>query len=113
MSHDLESYYLKHPEPIQGCLLALKSIILSVDSEITQKQKYQIPFFYYKGRKLCYLWVNKKKLLIGYIIDKAIYPTIEGIKRKDDYESMQIDPNSDIPVNIIIENLRQRMKLYE
>jgi hypothetical protein len=35
MSQELENYYLKHPEPIQGCLLALKSIIMNFNSEIT------------------------------------------------------------------------------
>jgi len=34
MNRELENYYLKQPEPIRGCLLALKSIILSIDKEI-------------------------------------------------------------------------------
>ena len=113
MSQELENYYLRQPEPFQGCLLALKSIILNVDSRITHERKYQIPFFYYKGKKLCFLWVNKKKLLLGFIIDKTIYPVVTGIKRKDDFETLQIDPNADLPVETIITNLRLRMKLYE
>ena len=113
MSQELENYYLKQPEPIQGCLLALKSLILSMDGQITHERKYQIPFFYYKGKKLCFLWVNKKKLLIGFIIDKAIYPVIVGTKRKDEYETMQIDPNADLLVEIIFDNLLRRIKLYE
>ena len=113
MSQELENYYLRQPEPIQGCLLALRKIILSVDDRITQERKYQIPFFYYRGKKLCYLWVNRKKLLLGFIVDKTIYPVVAGIKRKDDFETIQIDPNADIPVKIIQENLLQRIKLYE
>jgi len=113
MSQELENYYLRHPEPIQGCLLALRDLILHVDDRITHERKYQIPFFYYKGKKLCFLWVNKKKLLLGFIIDKTIYPVIAGVKRKDDFETLQIDPNLDLPVETIIANLRLRMKLYE
>jgi len=37
MNRELENYYLKQPEPIQGCLLALKSIILPVDKRITHR----------------------------------------------------------------------------
>jgi len=113
MSHELDNYYLKHPEPMQGCLLALKNIILSVSSEITQKQKYQIPFFFYKGKQLCFLWVNKKKLLLGFIVDKTIYPVVNGVKRKDEMETIEIKPMEDLPVQIIQEKLFQVMKLYE
>ncbi|HZK96250.1 MAG TPA: hypothetical protein VFC67_18770 [Prolixibacteraceae bacterium] len=113
MSQELENYYLRQPEPIQGCLLALKNVILGVDNQISHERKYQIPFFYFKGKKLCFLWVNKKKLLMGFIVDKNIYPVVAGIKRKDDFETMQIDPNADLPVKIILEKLLQRMKLYE
>ena len=113
MSQELENYYLRQPEPFQGCLLALRNLILKVDDRITHERKYQIPFFYFKGKKLCFLWVNKKKLLIGFIVDKNIYPVVAGIKRKDDFETMQIDPNADLPVKIILEKLLQRMKLYE
>jgi hypothetical protein len=113
MSQELKNYYLKQPEPIQGCLLALKSLILGIDGQITHVRKYQIPFFYYKGKKLCFLWVNKKKLMIGFIIDKAIYPVTDGTKRKDEYETLQIDPNADLPVEVIFDNLHRRIKLYE
>lgn len=113
MSQELENYYLRQPEPIQGCLLALRNIILRVDDQITHERKYQIPFFYYKSKKLCFLWVNRQKLLIGFFVDKTIYPVVAGIKRKDDFETMQIDPNEDLPVKIILEKLLQRMKLYE
>jgi len=113
MSQELENYYLRQPEPFQGCLLALRDLILKVDDRITHERKYQIPFFYFKGKKLCFLWVNKKKLLLGFIIDKTIYPVIAGVKRKDEFETLQIDPNLDLPVETIIEKLRLRMKLYE
>ncbi len=113
MSQELENYYLKHPEPIQGCLLALRNLILRIDDQITHERKFQIPFFYYKGKKLCFLWVNKKKLLIGFIVDKSIYPVVPGVKRNDDMETLQIDPNADLPVKIVLEKLLQLMKLYE
>jgi len=51
MNDQLEEYYLRHPEPFQGCLLALKQLILNLDERITHERKYQIPFFCFRGEK--------------------------------------------------------------
>lgn len=60
MTAELESYYLSQPEPIQGCLLALRRIILNADNQITETRKYQVPFYYYK-EKNCHScgWTGK------------------------------------------------------
>ena len=107
----LEHYYLKQPEPLQGCLLALKDIILRLDEKITHQRKFQIPFFYYKDKKLSYLWVTKKKVQIGFIVDKNIYPKKEGVI-KDKTVSMLLDPHSDIPIEHILKELNTRIALY-
>ena len=112
MNRELENYYLKQPEPIQSCLLALKSIILSVDKEISHRRLYQIPVFYYKERRLAFLWVNRKRLLFGIITDKRILKFPEGVRGKDQYESMEIDPASDIPIDKITGRILEQIKLY-
>ncbi len=113
MPSELENYYLKQTEPIQGCLLALKSIIMGISPLITHERKYQIPFFYYKGKKLSYLWVTKKKLQVGFVEDKCLQKPIEGVRLKDRYQSIIVNPNEDIPVEIILENLKGLIKLYD
>jgi|HubBroStandDraft_2_1064218.scaffolds.fasta_scaffold163458_2 hypothetical protein len=113
MNKELENYYLKQPEPIQSCLLALKSIILSVSKEISQRRMYQIPFFYYRDKKIAFLWVNRKRTLFGIVTDKSILEFPEGTRRKDSYESIAIDPNEDIPVEDIVGMLRRQMNLYD
>jgi len=113
MNRELENYYLKQPEPIQGCLLALKSIILSVDKEISHRRAYQIPVFFYKEKKLAFLWVHRKRLLFGIITDKSLMAPPEGARRKNTYETMEIDPNQDIPAEDIVEMLLRQMKLYD
>ncbi|MDD2305098.1 MAG: hypothetical protein PHP53_10425 [Prolixibacteraceae bacterium] len=50
MNTKLEDYYLRHPEPFQGCLLAMKHLILNLDNRITHERKYQIPFFVLRGK---------------------------------------------------------------
>src|SRR6201994_1285676 len=101
----LESYYLSKPEPYQSCLLALRDIILRVNPVICTERKFQIPFFTYKGKKLGYLWLNGKKLMLGFCLDKSLKEPVAGAKPKDQYESMRIDPNQDLPIDIIHEKL--------
>ena len=113
MTQELENYYLKQPEPIQGCLLALKGIILSVDKDISHRRLYQIPVFYYKEKKLAFLWVNRKRLLFGIITDKSILKFPEGDRRKDQYETQEIDPAGDIPIDKIIARIIKQLDLYQ
>jgi hypothetical protein len=113
MNKELENYYLKQPEPIQGCLLALKSIILSVNKDISHRRVYQIPFFYYKEKKLAFLWVHRKRLLFGIVTDKSMLEFPEGVRRKDNYETMIIDPNEDIPLEVIVGMMQRQINLYE
>lgn len=101
----LESYYLSKPEPYQSCLLALKDVILRTNPGICHERKFQIPFFTYKGKKLGYLWLNGKKLMLGFCLDKSLQAAEGDIKPKDKYESMRIDPNADLPMDVILEKL--------
>lgn len=109
----LEFYYLSKPEPYQSCLLALKDIILRVNPGICQERKFQIPFFTYKGKKLGYLWLNGKKLMLGFCLDKSLQEITTGVKPKDKYESMRIDPNQDIPVDVIREKLKYYLTIID
>jgi len=113
MNNKLEEYYFRHPEPFQGCLLALKQIILNLDERIAHERKYQIPFFCFQGKKLAFLWMNRKKLMLGFVTDKSIYPPMAGIKQKDHLEMMQIDPNADLPVDLIVRKLKEQIRIYE
>ena len=113
MNQELENYYLKQPEPIQGCLLALRSIILSIDKEVSHRRLYQIPFFYYKEKKLAFLWVNRKKLLFGIITDKSILTFPEGVKPKDQYETLEIKPSEDIPIEEVVGRIQKQINVYQ
>jgi len=113
MTTTLESYYLSKPEPYQSCLLALRDFILRVDSQICHERKFQIPFFTYKGKKIAYLWLDHKKLKLGFCLDKSLQEIIPDIKPKDKYESIQIDPSADLPVDIIIQKLTTYIALID
>lgn len=101
MNSKLEAYYLSKPEPYQGCLLALCQLMLREHPAIVHERKFQIPFFSYKGYKLGYLWLNQRKLMVGFCIDKKLLSWPEGAKPKDQYTSFRIDPLADLPVAAI------------
>ena len=105
MTKTLEQYYLDKPEPYRSCLLALRDVILHANPDIRHERKFQIPFFTYRDKKLGYLWLNQKKLMLGFCLDKRMQAIINGTVPKDKYESTRIDPNADLPVDMIMEKL--------
>ncbi|MGY3213388.1 DUF1801 domain-containing protein [Mucilaginibacter sp. HD30] len=110
----LEEYYLSKPEPYQGCLLALRDIVLQANSGICHVRKYQIPFFTYKDKKLGYLWLNGKKLMLGFCMDRKLQQQINAdVKPKDKYESIRIDPYADLPVELILQKLNYYLALVD
>ncbi len=53
MSVELHHYYLNKQEPHKRCLLALRSILLEQDKNITETQKWGMPCFCYKNKMFC------------------------------------------------------------
>jgi len=110
---DLDNYYLKFSEPIQGCLFALRSIILEKSKEIREGIKYRIPFFYHKEQKFCFLWVRRKEIVFGVIEDRIYQKQIEGVKTKDKMEVLYLDPSADLPIKKIEQMLAKTMKRHK
>lgn len=109
MNSKQEQYYASKPEPYQGCLLALRQFILQTNPGIVPERKFQIPFFSYKGYKLGYLWLNQRKLMVGFCVDKKLLSWPDGVKPKDQYESFRVDPNADLPVVLIRNMIQERL----
>ncbi len=106
----LEHYYDKQNDETKACLLALKSIIISVDPEIVHFRKYQIPFFRYKDFAISFLWVNKKKILLGFVQDKKVIPQRDGLRQKDRISTLEINPLEDIPIDEIKHRIRELIR---
>jgi len=114
MISDLDNFYLQHSEPVNSCLLALRGIILKQDSNITAEWKYRMPFFCYKGKMFCYLWVHKTshQPYIGIVEGKRIDHPNLIIEKRSRMKIMQFDPNQDLPVDTIEGILKQALDLY-
>lgn len=114
MLNDLDNFYLNQKEPIQGCFLALRDIILSLDKNILPAWKYKLPFFYYKNKAFCYLWYDKKTNEPYISIVRANlfeHSALEQGNRKR-MKILRINPCEDIPADLIQEILQEAMKHY-
>ena len=114
MLNAIDNYFLNKEEPVKGCLLFLRAHILKQDKNITEAWKYGMPFYCYKGKMFCYLWVHKKYLqpYIGIVEGgKLNHPDLIQEKRAR-MKILLVDANKDIPVNKIDGIISDVLKLY-
>jgi hypothetical protein len=111
----LDNFYLQKEEPVRGCLLALRKIILKQDEAITPAWKYGMPFFCYKGKMFCYLWVHKTLLqpYIGIVEGQRVNHPELIIEKRARMKIMLFDAQKDLPIQTIEGILRQALDLYK
>jgi hypothetical protein len=115
MLRPIDEWFLHHDEPAKSCLQFLRRHILQVDDQITETWKYGMPFYYYKEKRVCYLWVHKKyqQPYIGLVEGKRLrYPGLLTEKRAR-MKILLIDPVKNIPVKTINAVLIEAIKLYK
>jgi hypothetical protein len=114
MQEGLHKYYLNKEEPNKSCLLALRSIILGQDKNVTETQKYGMPCFCYKKKMFCYLWTDKKTDEPYLLMVEGKYlhhPDLEEGNRSR-MKSFPVDPNKDLPIKTIESILQKALDLY-
>ena len=114
MIDELYNYYLEQKEPQKSCLLALRSIILGQDKEVSETVKYGMPCFCYKKKMFCYLWTDNKtkEPYILFVEGKFLdYPELETGKRSR-MKILRINPMKDLPINLIESLLNNALDLY-
>lgn len=111
----LENYYEQHEEPTKSCLLALRAIILNQDKDIAAAWKYGMPFFCYKGKMFCYLWVHKKykQPYIGIVEGKHFSEPFLLQEDRSRMKIMLFDANEDLPIQKIEAILQKAVDLYK
>jgi len=115
MLRPIDDWYLQKDEPLKTCLQFLRAYILKQDSNITEAWKYGMPFFCYRGKMFCYLWVHKKfhQPYIGIVEGaKLNHPDLIQEKRAR-MKILLLDPGKDIPVKKVNLVLKQAIALYK
>jgi hypothetical protein len=110
----IDHFYLTKEEPNRSCLLALCDIILAQDPDITAEWKYNMPFFYYKGKMFCYLWVHTKKQwpFLGMVEGKHLHHPDLIFEDRARIKIMIFNPEEDLPVDNIRLILNEAIDLY-
>jgi Domain of unknown function (DU1801) len=110
----LDDYYLEQDEPIKGTMLALREIILQQDKNITNELKYGMPFFCYKGKMFCYLWMHKKhkQPYLGIVEGKSFDEPFLIQEARSRMKIMLFDPNEDLPLQTIQNVIQKAINLY-
>ena len=114
MIEELNNFYLKKEEPVKSCLLALRSLILEQDVNVTETLKYGMPCFCYKKKMFCYLWTDKKtgEPYILFVEGKFLEdPELEAGSRAR-MKILRVNPNCDLPIDKIRNLLKQSLDLY-
>lgn len=109
-----DAFFEKQEEPNRGVFLFLKKFIINYHSEITLHKKWGLPYFYFKGKPLCYLWKDKKTNQPYISFAKGLQLTNAALIQGDRkiFKILPINPNKDIDVDLIQKILEEAIKLY-
>jgi len=115
MLREIDNFFLEKPEPVKSCLLFLREFILAYDKNITEAWKYKMPFYCYKEKMFCYLWVDKKtkQPYIGIVEGRKIEYPLLIIEKRSRMKIMKLDAGEDIPVKIIDTIFKMALDIYE
>lgn len=111
----LDDFYLKQEEPVKGMFLALKEIILKQDQDITNVLKYGMPFFCYKGKMFCYLWIHKKlqQPYIGIVEGKHFEESFLIQENRSRMKIMIFNSDEDLPLEQTEKIIQKAINLYK
>lgn len=112
---ELEQFYENQPPELREVYLALRQIILKQDENITPEWKYKLPFFYYKGKMLCYLWFHKSFKMPYISIMDANLLRDERLLMEDRKRAgiLLINPKEDLQIDLIEEILQNTLELFK
>lgn len=105
---------MQKEEPVKGCLLAMRQLILRYNAGITEAWKYKMPFFCYNGKMFCYVWVDRKtgQPYLGIVEGKRIQHPALIRQNRSRMKVMFVDPAKDLPVRAIHSIFKMAMKFY-
>jgi Domain of unknown function (DU1801) len=113
MLRPIDNYFLQKEEPAKSCLQFLREHILGLDENVTETWRYGAPFYNFKGKRFCYLWIHKKfrQPYIGIVQGAKInHPDLLKEKRVK-MKILLVDPVKNIPVKKISGILKEAIML--
>lgn len=114
MLRPIDRFFVEKDEPEKSCLQFLRSHLTTFDPHITEEWKYGLPFYCYRGKMFCYLWIHKKykQPYIGIVEGGRIeHPQLLKEKRAR-MKVFLVDPLQDVPVKTIDKILKEALTFY-
>ena len=111
----LDDFYLNQEDSVKELFLALKEIIIKQDKDISHVLKYGMPFFCYKGKMFCYLWIHKKtkQSYIGIVEGKHFDEPFLIQENRSRMKIMMFNADEDLPVEKIELIISKALNLYK
>ena len=103
MLRDIDAYFLHQEEPLKSCLQFLRTYISTFDAAVTEVWRYRMPFYCYKDKRFCYLWVDKKRNMpyIGFVDGNRLNHPDLLAENRSRMKILLIDPKAAVPVKKI------------
>lgn len=110
----LQEFYESFAEPNKSCFLFLRQFILNKTELMDEKYKWRLPFFYYKDKPFCYLWVNKKINMPYVCFVRSLHIERPELKLGDrkQMKALTIDPNKDINTELLAKIMAESMDKF-
>lgn len=110
----VDQFFLNQEEPAKGCLEYLRAFILGLGIGVVEEWRYKMPFYFYKGKRFCYLRTDKrtKQPYIGFVDGVRIdHPSLiqEGRIRM---KILPVDPLADLPMELVHELMTTALSLH-
>lgn len=108
-----DEFYQKQPEPNKSCFIALRNLITAHNDHLSETVKYGMPCFTYNNKAFCYLWTDKLThepyilMVDGKLLKHSSLEQGDRARMK----ILRINPNEDLPLNIINEVLQEGLAL--
>jgi hypothetical protein len=115
MLRPVDHWFLEQEEPAKSCLAFLRDYILKINNHITESWKYSMPFYNYKGKRFCYLWMHKKyhQPYIGIVDGNSIEDKDLLQENRKRMRIFLVDPSKDVPIQKVEKILNKVIALYQ
>ena len=109
----VDNYFITLAEPERSCLLFLRQFILDFSNSITEKRKFNTPFYYVNTKWMSFLSFDPKtkEIYISFVDGfKMQHPQLVSEGRKK-MKIFRIDAHKDVDVKSLKEILEKAVKL--
>lgn len=110
--NSVDHYFETLAEPERSCLLFLRQFILDYSATITEKRKFNTPFYYVNGKWMCFISYNPKikEIYISFVDGfRMQHPQLVSEGRKK-MKIFRVDAKEDVDVKSLNQILNLAVK---